>query len=275
MGDPSLLALQRWMKSRIRPGEAPQQMGGQALLLNPQGGSSGEERLRVYAQGYLVRMQQALAEVYDALQHVLGEPAFSALSRAYAVRHPSHGYNLTFMGRHLPEFLATYPLTQHLSFLPDLARLEWRVCQAFHAHQEPPLDPAHLASWTLEMWERAQVVFQPSVSLVVSDWPVLDIWQARTQPRETIDIELVNRPQRVLVFRQGLPRADTRGGQVRCELVDERQATLLDHLLAGRTFGAVYNELTGRFPQETTPVTDWFLRWTRAGLIVTLHSDAL
>ena len=39
--------------------------------------------------------------------------------------------------------------------------------------------------------------------LVRSAWPIHDVWQARTQPRETIDIVVEGRPQDVVVARAG------------------------------------------------------------------------
>jgi len=259
MTDPSLRELQRWMQSRIRPSAAGG--SGAALeVLNPQRGVPGTERLAVYAGGYVARIRQALAEVYEAIHHVVGERAFTELSHGYAQRHPSHEHNLSLAGRHLPAFLAEWPLTARLPFLPDLARLEWAVCRAFHAFEQPPLDVGRLSGLPLEAWDRARIVFQPSVGVVASAWPILDLWAARTTPRSAITIDLVDRPQRVLVFRQQL--------QVRCELVDERRCAVLEGLLAGRTLGAVCAALAAQAGQEAPPLAEWFAGWAARGLII-------
>jgi len=247
------------MKAQIRLGHRPT-LNAESPTLNPQRGTPGVERLSVYAGGYLVRLEEALTEVYEAIRHIVGATAFTELSRAYAVSSPSHDYNLSFIGRHLPEWLERSPLRAELPFLPDLARLEWLVCQAFHAFEEPPLDPRRLSQLSLEDWERARLVFQPSVGLAASAWPILDLWAARTRPRAEINLDLVNRPQRVLVFRQGV--------QVRGELVDERRYALLQGLLAGRPLGSVCGELAGGAGEEPLPLTEWFARWARQGLIV-------
>ena len=257
--EPSLRALQQWIKSRIRP-ESPALDESSESPLNPQRGTPGTERLSVYAGGYLARTREALAEVYEAIHHVLGERAFTDMAHAYAARYPSHDYNLSCVGRYLPLFLPTSPFTQRLPFLPDLARLEWLVSEAFHACEQPPFDPTHLSLGSLKDWNAIQLVFQPSVGLVASMWPILDIWEARNHPRGTIDIDLVNRPQRVLVFRRDV--------QVRCELVDERQHLLLEGLLAGRSLGLVCGALASHARDESLPVAEWFARWTGRGLII-------
>ncbi len=255
MPDVSLRDAQRWMQQRIRHPAA----GSDRRLLNPQRGTPGEERLAVYAGGYAARIREALDESYGAIRHVLGDRAFAKLADAYAKRHPSHDYNLSFAGRDLPEFLGEYPLSRDLPFLPDLARLEWLVCQAFHAFDQPPLALPQLATLPLEAWAQLHLIFQPSVGLLSSAWPVRDIWEARTRPREQTRIDVRQRPQRVLVFR--------RGEQVACELLDETPYRLLEGLLAGRTLGAVCDELAARGGSAELPVAAWFARWAGQGLI--------
>jgi hypothetical protein len=229
-------------------------------MFNPQRGVPGAERLSVYAGGYIARTREALAEVYDAVRQVLGDRAFSEMADDYAKRYPSHDYNLSLVGRHLPEFLATAALAQQLPFLPDLARLEWLVCRAFHAFEQPTLNQARLTSLSLEEWQKAQLTFQPSTSVMASAWPILDIWESRTRPRKEISIDLVNRPQRVLVFRQRL--------HVRCELLTEAQYALLSGLLAGRALGVVCGELAASIAEAPLPVAEWFARWAGSDLIV-------
>ncbi len=258
MSEPSLRDVQQWMKSRIRPGQAG---GTQAAtgLLNPQRGTPGEDRLAVYATGYLVRMREALAEVYEAVAHVLGEEEFSSLAKAYAARYPSHDYNLSLAGRHLPDLLNSSPLSRDPPFLPDLARLEWQGCEAFHAFHQPPMDLRQFATLPLEAWGEACVVFQPSVGVIESAWPILDLWTARQQPRDRVSVELINRPQRILVFRRGV--------QVACALLDAAQHQVVTALLAGRPLGAACDALASQ-TEEPLPLGEWFAQWVRDGLIL-------
>ncbi|MBI4227576.1 MAG: putative DNA-binding domain-containing protein [Candidatus Omnitrophica bacterium] len=264
MTPPSLRETQRWLKARIVPaGQAEGPSGGPAAApdeawLNPQGGAPGTARLAVYAEGYLARIEEALAEVYPATRHVVGRHAFAALARNYASAIPSQDYNLSRAGRRLPEFLSTAPLAGDLPFLPDLARLEWAVAEAFHAAWHPPLDPSTLAALPAEAWPRARLSLQPAVARVASDWPILDIWEARERPVAETRIALVNRPQRVLVTRRGVA--------VQCELLDPPQDRLLGALMAGAPLGAACEALAASVEGDPPPVADWFARWAGAGL---------
>lgn len=102
MSDPTLREFQQWMKAQILPAAAKSTAESP---LNPQRQTAGEERMRVYVGGYLTRIQLALEEVLESTHQVLGEAVFHELAEDYARRFLSHDYNLSFAGRHLPEYL--------------------------------------------------------------------------------------------------------------------------------------------------------------------------
>ncbi len=259
---PSLRETQRWMAAHIAPVDERHRARVAAVLLNPQADSPGEARLAVYAEGYLVRIREALAEVYEAVRHILGDHAFAQLARDYAAAHPSGDYNLSFAGRALPKFLAGAPIAKQLPFLPDLARLEWAVCRAFHAHEQAPIDASRLANLSPDALAGSTLAFQPSVCVIRSAWPILDLWQARETPREQIDIELVDRPHIVLLSRDDV--------HVHVEPISEPQARLLEQLLAGATLAHACASAASA-GTEPLPVSDWFAHWMQRGLIVDLR----
>ena len=253
----SLSEIQKEFHSLIGPGEDPSR--SKEIPLNPQAGVPGKERVSVYAHGYYARIAEALAEVYAAVKHVLGEKMFSDLARAYAERYPSAEYNLTQTGKHFSEFLKDPGVAKEMPFLSGLAALEWRGSLAFHAYEGKPLETAALSRITPEDWEKANLVFQPSVSILNSEWPVFDIWKARDEPVENIKIDMINRSQNVLIFRRGL--------EVHCALLDPAQYQMLKGLLAGETLGRVCEALGEAFTAELPEVSNWFSAWVGLGLL--------
>lgn len=254
MTAPALRDVQRWMKSRIRPG-AEALPGGP--VLNPQRGVPGQERLAVYADGYIARVLEALEDVYPAVRRLCGARRFGELAAAYAADRPSRHYNLNAMGEALPEWLAQSAAITALPFLADLARLERAIARAFHA----PLLPSgagRLAAAPPTRWPGLRIVFQPAVAVCASAWPILELWAARTQPPGTINLQVEDRPQRVLVFRDGL--------QVRCELLPAPWAAVLAALLDGRSLGDALEVADGSAPPAEAEAL--FARWAAAGLIV-------
>lgn len=214
--------------------------------------------MSVYADGYPLRVREALAEVFDAVHHVLGDERFSKLCFAYAEKFGADDYNLNFAGREFPDFIGNSSVPSAFPFLADLSKLEWAIWEAFHAFDGAPLSPDKIAGIPLEEWDGAKVRFQPSARLVSSAWPVLDIWRARKEDPEKVKID-TSRPQRVLIGRNGL--------EVRCELIDENQFHLLEALLAGKSLGEACEALSDLEGGEELPIAAWFSGWIHGGLI--------
>lgn len=231
---------------------------GLAACIAPPPRGDVPERLHVYAGGYPARLQEALAENFPAIAHLVGAGAFSELARRFAAQIPLVSYNLNDAGAPFPDFLRADPLTARLPFLPDVARLEREVTRAFHAPEDPASDPAELAGWGLEEWAVAVVRFQPSVAVVASEWPIREIWECRETPIEEIDIDLRNRPDRVLVRREGFT--------VVCESLDEAQGDTLAALLEGHTLGEVTAALR-EHADLADSISAWFARWVTVGMV--------
>ncbi len=249
---------QQWTAALIAHPERIDQELPDGLIAQPPRGDR-HERLAVYINGYPARVQEAIEECFPAVTHVIGHRATHELVARYVPAFTGHSYNLNDVGADLPAFLLSDTLSRRFPFLPDLARLEWAVRCAFHAHDLAPLDLGPLATWTEEHWQHAVLQFQPSVALVCSSWPMRDLWQARETPVEKIDIDLCDRPDRVLVRRAGFG--------VQCESLSSEEARALAALLAGRTLGEV-SDLLVTSGGDAACVSAWFARWTQQRLIM-------
>ncbi len=261
---PPLVEVQRWFKTKMKPNTQNHAVSTEEhamALLNPQNGVPGLERIAVYAEGYKARIEEALSEAFEAVRHILGHEKFHPLTEKYAEQYPSRHYNLSSTGKHFPVFLRLQPLSKEFPFLPDLAMLEWRIHQAFHAYDKPSFEPGEFASLSLEDWSAAQIFFQPSVGLLASKWPILDIWNARKKPVEEIHIDLVDRPQQILITHRDV--------QVRCELLSNHQFFLMEKLFRGKSLGNACEQLESLIGEsEALPIQDWFSRWVHDGLII-------
>jgi len=119
---------------------------------------TASERLGIYHGMYLLRMEEALAADYPALQHLLGAAAFRALVSDYVKEHPSRSYSLNPLGRHLPEFLRVAPGRRRRAFCHELARLELALSEVFDEVELPPLTAAQIAAVPTAAWEGARLV---------------------------------------------------------------------------------------------------------------------
>jgi hypothetical protein len=216
-------------------------------------------RLAIYTLGYPARVTESLRETFPATAHILGDGSFASLSARYLAQVPAAQRNLNYIGSALPELLRTDPLASDLPFLPDLARLEWAVMQCFHSDPADPFDISSCAMWTMADWAGARIGFQPQMELVCSPWPLGALRAARHSDRSTIDVDLVGRPDRLLVYRKGFEVVE--------ESVDEAEATAIQRLRVGAELGEVIASLASAGAQADALMA-LFSRWTSRGLVV-------
>jgi len=258
---PSPAEIQLALARRILGGDAPEL---DAWIALPRGVAAAE-RLSAHTNGYPARIQESLRETYPALAHILGETAFAKLAERYLPHVPAGESNLNFIGSALPGFVARDPLARDLPFLPDLVRLEWAVSDCFHARLSGPFDAAACTAWTPADWSRACIDFQPGVALVRSRWPLRALRDCRNTAREEVDVDLVDRPENLLIHRADL--------EVVTRAVDDAEAAALALLLAGEPLGRVAGDLAGRGAQADA-VSAYFASWTGSGLIAGCRGSA-
>jgi hypothetical protein len=182
MADLALGGLQRWMQSVIvHPGETNRALAspeaashvspgrlGEVVL--PSATMEAEERVGVYHDMYLLRMEESLETDYPGLAHFLGSKRWSRLVAGYVDAHPSRSYTLNVLGRDLPDYVSRAPRISHAGFCRDLARLEWAITEAFDAAETPLLTEDALAAVPPEAWESARLVPTPAFRLLALDY---------------------------------------------------------------------------------------------------------
>ncbi len=256
---PSLRAVQRRLAAEIRGNAAgtPVPDDGFAGSLRLPPGTDPDSRLAVYRDGYPARIFEALEDAYPAIATICGDGSFTRLARRYLQGCDLSATSLNGIGEHFPTYCTRDELSTQLPFLSDLAHVEWAALRALHSTEQPPVDPTLFAAWNMEDWERVVLSFQPSTTLVRSDWPIHDLWQARDTPRDDIDIDLTDRAQDVLLYR--------RDYEVECRLLTRHESIALDSLLSGSTLGRTMETLAENDPGTDT--SQMFGQWLATGLI--------
>lgn len=157
----------------------------------------------VYRNNTFSNYRGALREAYPVILRLVGEDFFGQAADDFVRATPSLFGDVNAYGAGFGAFLAEYPGTRELVYLPDVAQLEWAVHAAFQAGDAGPLDLARLAAVPVERLAAVRFSLQPSAALVASPWPVLAIWRAN-QPGACEDtIDLGAEGNRLLVIRRG------------------------------------------------------------------------
>jgi hypothetical protein len=233
-------------------------LGGDLVSDRPVGPAVG---LSVHAGGYPARIHDALVEAFPAVAHFVGEAEFVRLVSRFASVTPPTRYNLNEAGAGFAAFLEADSADRRLGFLPDLARLEWRIVVAFHARRLPSADPSRLADLARageQACASGAIALQPGTGLVRSKWPILSLWQLRETPRSEISLAVEGRPERVLVWREG--------ETVKLDLVDDDEASVITGLLEETTFVRLLDRLSvSGLPDDA--ILSAFARCARLGLL--------
>ncbi|KQV78614.1 hypothetical protein ASD15_22700 [Massilia sp. Root351] len=141
-------------------------------------GDANEQRYALYRGNLAVSWHKTLATAYPVIAQLVGEEFFGGLSGQYGRAHPSSSGDLNQFGAGFAGFLADFPHTAALPYLPDMARLEWALHRAHYAADSPAVPAADLAAVPPEQLEQAHLALRRACSLFASGWNVVQLWLA-------------------------------------------------------------------------------------------------
>lgn len=152
---------------------------------------SAEARLGVYRHQVGHSLATALAATFSTVQAVVGEAFFRAMAKAYIARELPRQPVLSEYGGTFPGFVVDYAPARGLSYLADVARLDWALNTAFHSPLEPRLAAAELAGMPSDRLLATTLALAAGASLVRSRFPLDGIWRASQPdaPDAPVDLE--------------------------------------------------------------------------------------
>ena len=161
-------------------------------------------RLGLYRGNVQTNAVKALTNAYPVVAKLVGDGFMAGMACAFAAATPSTSGDLNEYGEAFADFISTFPPAAELAYLPDVARLDWRVHRAHYAADAAPLDLAKLAAVPPERMGDLRLVLNPACAVVESDWPLARLWQIHQRDYEgAFDVDwdagggavLVDRPQ--------------------------------------------------------------------------------
>ena len=138
---------------------------------------SPEKRLEIYRHNVFTTLTSALRDLYPVTESIVGAPFFTHLAEQFIRDTPSRSGDLNIFGGEWSDFLCGRAGVDNLTYLPDVAALEWAWHRAFHAAEYPPFDLSKLASVPRDQHGALRFILHPSVSLIASSYPIVRIWQ--------------------------------------------------------------------------------------------------
>lgn len=174
--------------------------GMPAGLVGPDGLPS-PRRFAVYRNNVLAGLANGLGEAYPVVRRLVGEEFFRAMAVEFAAASPPRGPLMYDYGGGFAEFIDRFPPAAAVPYLADVARLERAWAEAYHAAEERSIDARTLQAIGAEEITAARLVLHGSLRVVVSDFPIVSIWQANMGEGEPGATALAQQGETALIAR--------------------------------------------------------------------------
>ncbi|WP_371169838.1 DNA-binding domain-containing protein [Aliiroseovarius sp. 2305UL8-7] len=220
-------------------------------LINPDG-EHASKRFSVYRNNVVHSLSEAMLTGFPVLAKLVGDEFFREMAKVYLRIHPPASPLMMHYGAALPGFLESFPGTLHLKYLPDVARLELALRRAYHAGDEPAIDPNELTKLDQHALMETHLRMSPACEVLTAKWPAKAIW----------DFNMNDGPQpgggaeNILICRVGFDPV--------AELLPEGGALFVTSLIKGRSFGTALGLATADFPDFDLTATLGVLIATQA-----------
>lgn len=218
-----------------------------------------KKRLGIYADGYRLRIIEALASAYPILKAWLGDDLFGKTARSYIDAYPSTYRNMRWMGdqmsAHLQKTLAQQPIAA------ELAQFEWALGLAFDADDAPVLSLQDLAVIPPQDWGDLRFNFHPAVQLFSPKYNVLQIWQALNVNTTPPKVVQMNEPY--VVWRKDL--------NSHYRALESAEYIAIQQMMAGASFADLCEKLQENASEDaaTMQAAQYLSGWLNGGMIAT------
>ncbi len=132
----------------------------------------------------------ALERTYPVTRRRVGADFFRQLARDYRAEHPSQHGDLHWIGEAFPAWLVDRMAGTGYEWLADLARLEWACETSVATAQRDPVGLESLGRFDPDTLPHLVLVWQPSLHLVTSPFPIWSVWQANQHADAAAPIDL-------------------------------------------------------------------------------------
>jgi uncharacterized protein (UPF0276 family) len=204
-----------------------------------------KHRIWVYQNNVFGALLDYLAEVYPAVRGVVGADFFKQMAYSFIELSPPVAGNIHLYGEGLLETISSTKGLESLPYIADLIRYEWALHTSYFSVVSDALDPGSIAQ---DQLLTTSVVFNSSVSLVSSNYPVYEI-QRQSLPEFEGKVEVnLNQSQDELLIYKSIH-------EVNCLVLDEYQAAFFKAINNSVNLLQAIEGVQGSIPQDVLSTT--------------------
>lgn len=224
------------------------------------------ERMNLYADSYVARLQEALETDYPGVWALLGDEEFPRMVRSYIQTHPSRYPSIRWFGQHLEDFLAATTPYADFPQLAQMSAFEWAQNAVFDAPDAPAIGLQQLAAVPPQDWVGLVIRFTPALQRLNLDYNIPRLWVAVNAGDDALpDLEPSDYPQAWLLWREEL--------NPHWRSLDVDEAWALDQAVAGVTFGELCEGICEWVDEHNAPMraASFIKTWVNDGLVTALE----
>ena len=187
-----------------------------------------ERRFAVYRNNVAAGLVAALATRFPVVKRLVGDEFFRAMAHLYAMAELPRSPLMLYYGETFPAFIEDFAPAAPIPYLADVARIEMARALAYHAADATPLEAETFAALPRDRLGELRVRLHPSVSIIMSHYPIFSIWHINQDPDTFVPVPFFAR-ESVLVVRPHL--------RVKTQSVSREIAVFIGALAAGKPLG--------------------------------------
>ena len=194
------------------------------------------DRLSIYRGSILGGINDALTQIYPVCVKLVGEKYFTHMVAGYLKNTPSNSPDIGNYGEHLPDYIANFQPAKDLTYLADVAQLEWLWHKAFNASNDNTASQIFRPLIELQQIQEQElptIKFCPvsSASLISSKHPIQKIWQVNQDDYQgDLSVNLDEGSVSLVIWRS----ADL---GMRIDELSKDETTFINAVLKGASFG--------------------------------------
>ena len=226
------------------------------------GGVSAQDRLDLYADGYKLRLKEAIGTDYEQLHAWLGDDIFDDLMERYIALYPSHHPSLRYYSKHMLELLGTEKPWTDAPELVEIASIEKAFCDSFDSADIEILGAKKLTEIDPDYWPEMKLEFHPSVQVLELGYNSFQIWQALSEG-ETPPPSIKD-PGHWLIWRSHLISSFS--------AISDAENSAITVMMQGGTFSDLCDCLFEYYDEESTPLQAVSLlqEWLTNDMVISL-----
>lgn len=197
------------------------------------------ERLQIYRNTIVGTLTDLLLATYPTVKALTGEDFAIVMLRSYVLAHPPREACLARYGGRVPDFIVDFAPAAGIRYLPDVARLEWVMNEAYYAADDIALSPLELQAIPADQLSDMKLRPRASVRMMKSNWP-LETIRTFCNEKNPGTLNLGGGGVRLLVYRPEL--------KVEILPLDADEFEFFAVILEGLPLGAALEKTLAAFP---------------------------